>query len=181
MTTLSVQVRLWSPGDSFEFTLSPGALPQRPAVEAQIERILQTQHGDKEVVERITLDKVAWNAFRYRADIPEFLADANTSGPNALRRAVEAQLNWMTNSYTHDADGCDEDWTDSHSCACDDECPNCGAAISPTSTDEHVLLAEVPDRPGLYGLTGDYAHVSYLPDTSHDGSGKPAAPRPQIR
>lgn len=35
----------------------------------------------------------------------------------------------FTNHYR--CEECDEEWTDQWSCACDDECPRCGKAISP--------------------------------------------------
>ncbi|UGY23795.1 MULTISPECIES: hypothetical protein [Bradyrhizobium] len=37
------------------------------------------------------------------------------------------------NSYHCDA--CDVSWEDQHSCGCDDECPECGTAISPETSE----------------------------------------------
>lgn len=33
-------------------------------------------------------------------------------------------------------DECDVEWTDEWSCMCDDECPSCGADISPYDADD---------------------------------------------
>jgi hypothetical protein len=33
-------------------------------------------------------------------------------------------------------DDCDVSWSDEWSCACDDECPQCGAAIPPEESEE---------------------------------------------
>ncbi|CAM5769871.1 hypothetical protein [Bosea minatitlanensis] len=41
-------------------------------------------------------------------------------------------------------DACDEEWSDRWSCACDDDCPACGASISPFDSDEE----EDEDAPG---------------------------------
>jgi hypothetical protein len=38
------------------------------------------------------------------------------------------------NSYH--CDDCDVSWTDTHSCACDDECPECGTAYTPAESEE---------------------------------------------
>lgn len=40
----------------------------------------------------------------------------------------------FTNHYRCDA--CDVEWSDQWSCACDDECPECGADVSPHDYDE---------------------------------------------
>lgn len=41
---------------------------------------------------------------------------------------------WFANHY-HCRD-CDMSWNDEWSCACDDECPNCGVSISPIESIE---------------------------------------------
>jgi hypothetical protein len=38
------------------------------------------------------------------------------------------------NSYH--CDDCDVSWTDEWSCGCDDECPECGAAIAPEESEK---------------------------------------------
>lgn len=37
---------------------------------------------------------------------------------------------------TYHCDACDVSWTDEWSCGCDDECPQCGADISPEESEE---------------------------------------------
>lgn len=39
---------------------------------------------------------------------------------------------WYLNTYECN---CGTDWTDEHCCQCDDECPNCGADISPSESE----------------------------------------------
>lgn len=40
---------------------------------------------------------------------------------------------WYINHYH--CDECDVSWDDEWSCCCDDECPECGHAISPEASD----------------------------------------------
>jgi hypothetical protein len=47
---------------------------------------------------------------------------------------------WFANHY--ECDRCGGDWTDEWSCACDDDCPDCGARhMSPSESDDltHVI------------------------------------------
>lgn len=49
-------------------------------------------------------------------------------------------------------DDCDTEWTEEWSCQCDDECPNCGTAISPEDSDQiltglsFALWNSLPER-----------------------------------
>jgi hypothetical protein len=49
----------------------------------------------------------------------------------AVNLALELFLpeRFYNSSYRHAA--CDEEWTSIWDCACDDECPSCGASVSP--------------------------------------------------
>jgi hypothetical protein len=47
------------------------------------------------------------------------------------------------NYYRHNS--CDVEWEDEHSCQCDDECPVCGAAISPYRS-ENIETGEVTEH-----------------------------------
>lgn len=47
---------------------------------------------------------------------------------------------------TYRCDDCGEEWENEWSCACDDECPECGTPYSPVSTEENFDDDEFLDR-----------------------------------
>ena len=55
--------------------------------------------------------------------VPEWDGDTDSDG---------APCNFLN---TYECDDCDTAWEDRWSCACDDDCPKCGADISPTCSD----------------------------------------------
>jgi hypothetical protein len=76
----------------------------------------------------------------------DFLDDCRTG---TLSAALRAQLDVFENHYEHEE--CGTSWTDTHSCGCDDECPSCGAAISPhESIQLEGLDDEQPGRPARF-------------------------------
>ncbi|MFK4705674.1 hypothetical protein ABIC83_002513 [Roseateles asaccharophilus] len=164
MATHEIRISTWGPNKGTqEITLSTSAALRAadPALQAQseyeatISSVKVYPDGSPETIGEIKLDRQAWARFRAEADVREFLNDARGAGFSGLKSAVEAQVNWMTNHYSHDA--CETEWDDPHSCACDDECPECGTAISPDSSTEHFMLTESDEHPGLYGLAGGRA------------------------
>ena len=50
------------------------------------------------------------------------------------REAFEADGRWLINHYV--CSDCGEAWDDEWSCACDDDCPACGATMSPEDSDD---------------------------------------------
>ncbi|MEJ6002551.1 hypothetical protein [Paucibacter soli] len=157
----AIYVKLWSPSlaHTFELTRSAklhgeGAAPElsETVFEATIAAFRVLPDGFKEQAAQIKLDQVAWEHFRDNVATDEFIRDCMGLSETSLRMAVEAQVNWMTNHYEHEE--CGSIWSDPHSCACDDECPECGVSVSPDFSDKHTLLTELNDRPGVYGLTG---------------------------
>lgn len=50
----------------------------------------------------------------------------------SIELALRARLDDFTINYTH----CGTSWDDRHSCACNDECPCCGAEIEPETFDQ---------------------------------------------
>lgn len=52
---------------------------------------------------------------------------------------------WFLNFY--DCDRCNREWTDDWSCACDDDCPHCGARhMCPTKSEDLTELIEQCDK-----------------------------------
>lgn len=66
-------------------------------------------------------------------------------------------MTWLIKYYRHK--GCFTAWTDEWSCACDDECPKCGAEIEPYDWDD--LSVRVDERPNAKGWV-----VSVSPQTA---------------
>ncbi len=65
---------------------------------------------------------------------------------------------WFANHYVCEACGCS--WTDEWSCACDDECPACGASdMSPMDSDDLTKVIE---------KRGDLFAVLRSPPTAED-------------
>lgn len=50
---------------------------------------------------------------------------------DAIGQAIEAMGIEPTYTNRYRCDACKVEWEDTWSCACDDECPECGADISP--------------------------------------------------
>ena len=98
----------------------------------------------RDLIDSLHVDGDVWRQLEEDGDAVEgFARDACSS--RRLEFALRAQVDWMTNSYSHAS--CGTAWTDSHSCACDDECPSCGAAVSPNDSEVHRRLSdEVPAR-----------------------------------
>jgi hypothetical protein len=116
----------------------------------------------------IELDSLAVAALREHGDRFELQEDLNRSGANLqeadqLAECIRAQLNWFVNTYEHD--GCGTTWEDSHSCASDDDCPDCGHAISPTKSDEQRELVET-EHAGVYTFVD---HAAAKETSKHSG------------
>lgn len=79
------------------------------------------------VVDAFEIDGNAWREFEAEGDMRDFLHDCRIG--SGLEASLRAQLDVFENHYAHDE--CGSSWTDTHSCGCDDECPHCGASISP--------------------------------------------------
>jgi len=97
---------------------------------------------DGEEQDRVTLTGDLWRHLQDEVDPLDIMRELKDHRSRAFRGVIEycmrAHVDWMTNHYHHDADGCDAAWQDEHSCACDDECPNCGASITPHDSTVHV-------------------------------------------
>lgn len=102
------------------------------------------------ILSQVRLDEEAWLMFAKQVSISDFLYDALYGPKGNLLPALRAQIDWMTNHYAHE--DCEEVWSAEWSCACDEECPSCGAAIEPYSTDILEQLVEHPGTPGIFGL-----------------------------
>ncbi len=126
------------------------------------------------ILSQVRLDHDAWGVLARKAQLNEFLYDALYGPQGNLIPALRAQINRMTNHYEHDA--CGTEWTDDHSCACDDECPGCGASIEPTRSDVHEELMEIPDTPSIFGLA---SVLGFEP--CEEGISSEAAPRESMR
>lgn len=67
---------------------------------------------------------------------------------------------WYRNIY--ECTDCGAGWEDEWSCACDDECPNCGASdYSPVDSEDLSVLVE---RSNLCRVQISYSH----PEADHD-------------
>ena len=97
---------------------------------------------DEKIVEAFEIDGDAWRTLEDGGDLREVVLDCQTG---SIEAALRAQLDVYENEYSHKA--CEHDWTDIHSCGCDDECPVCGTSISPVdSTFVAGLNDEQPAR-----------------------------------
>jgi hypothetical protein len=92
--------------------------------------------GRGEVIDEMTLDAKAWEAFRECVVFRELLDDCSSG----LELAVRAQIDRFENYYQHEE--CETSWQDSHSCSCDDRCPCCNAEIEPHTSDAVRVLVE---------------------------------------
>jgi hypothetical protein len=96
----------------------------------------------------VTLDPAAVHALFQFADLQELQQDLATSdSADKLVDAVRAQTDLLEIEYAHDA--CDSSWTDTHSCACDSECPSCGRDIQ-ASNWKALRSLEETERPGIF-------------------------------
>lgn len=98
-----------------------------------------------QVIETVSLDALAWNQFREFVVMRTLLSDAASAG---LMSALRAQIDLVQNFYEHDP--CNTEWTDTHSCACNDRCPCCRAEIDPQNTAVFREIFEV--APGSFSL-----------------------------
>lgn len=57
------------------------------------------------------------------------------------QRAPEIVARYTNHYHCED---CDESWSDEWCCTCDDDCPTCGDAISPESSDEEETFELEP-------------------------------------
>jgi hypothetical protein len=76
---------------------------------------------------------------------------------------------WFANHYVCEDCGCH--WTDEWSCACDDECPECGSDMSPVDSNDLTRIIErrgdvyaVLRSPPTAEHSADYRLVIELPD-----------------
>jgi hypothetical protein len=76
----------------------------------------------------------------------------------------------FTNHYRCDA--CEVEWSDQWSCACDDECPECGADISPHDYDEESDDEDERDHVACHAC-GRVEHIDLL-DAKPDEPDNPA-------
>lgn len=175
--TLAVHLKIHSVVETIEAELKAGArlnaapygaIEPGQVREVEFELVKTSLGGLREVVEALKVDDKVWAVFCEHAEVHTLLEDAQSG--SGLRMALEAQVNWMTNDYHHAP--CDASWESSHSCACDDECPDCGTSISPEESIEHRLLTET-DR-GVYTLTGE--DLALAADADDQPAGR--TPRP---
>ncbi|ABM97061.1 hypothetical protein [Methylibium petroleiphilum] len=98
----------------------------------------------EEVANEFEVDGDAWRQLESEGDMAEFVSDC-VSG-STIESALRAQLDVFENHYEHEE--CGATWTDTHSCGCDDECPKCGASISPHDSVMQSGLSD--DYPAKY-------------------------------
>ena len=70
-------------------------------------------------------------------------------------------MTWFRNHY--ECYRCDHEWTDEWSCACDDECPSCGARhASPVDSDD--LTITIDEEDGEYVVRRSPPSAEHNPD-----------------
>lgn len=70
--------------------------------------------------------------------------------PEHKQRAAQiSKAIWLPIQYlnSYSCVACGAGWTDTHTCACDDDCPKCGATMSPESS----VRTDTPTLPGQVG------------------------------
>ncbi len=117
----------------------------------------------------LTLDPAAMTALHCFGNLHALRLDlSDAKSVDAMVSAIRTQTDLLDINYQHDE--CDTTWTDTHSCACDDECPNCGVSIQ--ASNWRVMRAlEESERPGIFSFNGE-------PESEHEsGANEPATPR----
>lgn len=106
---------------------------------------------DQSVVDQLTVSWALWDALSIEMEarsrifqIKDEVGTYNTS----LSEALKSTLNEVENLYAHDE--CGTEWTDSHSCEVDTECPSCQADCSPVRSDWKRHVDE--DENGIWRL-----------------------------
>lgn len=93
--------------------------------------------------DEFSIDGDAWRELEDGGHVGDFVQDVKEG--SKIEPALRAQLDQFENQYEHAK--CDTTWSDTHSCGCDDECPKCGAPVSPTlSVHLAGLTDDVPAR-----------------------------------
>lgn len=82
---------------------------------------------DKQCKERISITRELWDILLSDGNLHTLKEDVASSAN--LELALRIQIDIFQNFYKHEE--CEVEWDDKWSCACDDECPECGTSISP--------------------------------------------------
>ena len=96
--------------------------------------------------QRMALDQALWKHLLTEVDFANI--QTSLAGGATLEAALEAEVNVLEVNYRHAA--CQTAWTSTWSCACDDECPACGAAVAAVDHAELCVIAQGDD--GVWGL-----------------------------
>jgi hypothetical protein len=121
---------------------------------------IEVVDGTGAVEAHLTLDAAVVALLRRQGSALDLGADlARAREVREVEMAVRAQTDRMNNVYEHDA--CGSSWNDEHSCACDDECPACGASISPLESYPLIELAETHKR-------GTFTYDQFTVACTHD-------------
>jgi hypothetical protein len=116
-------------------------------VSANFQRI---DSANGEEIENIVVDGAAWRVLHTEDRLDTFVDEARNLRID-LEDAMNAALNEFQNKYRH----CNTRWSDEWSCEVDDECPVCGADISPyESVHLRGLMGESDDGVLLFQEAG---------------------------
>ncbi|MEJ6002552.1 hypothetical protein [Paucibacter soli] len=104
MNPHSIFITTWSPGDTFEFELTPATtlrhpgpesgvlIDSQPVFEATVSLVKNYPNGDGELLEKVKLTGEQWLDFRENLNVPGFMKDIQESGHTGLKGHIQKNL-----------------------------------------------------------------------------------------
>lgn len=124
-------------------------IPPQDDIEAGM-ILLVVNKRDQSVIDQLTVSWRLWEGLAGAGgnprknkfgEVKEEVSNFNTE----LSDAIKSALNEVENLYVHEE--CATEWTDTHSCEVDNECPACGCDCTPVRSD---WLAVADEKDGVW-------------------------------